>query len=157
MVCGLDDHAKLMSALEDCVATCVPTKVNVVAMKGVNDREIHDIIAHCERSGVAVVKLLDVIEDLDLGAESFSRRLKLTRGQQLSDLYMPVSEFLTAYHSEVRVDLSTNGELGHPLLRADLDSGMTLLAKDSRVGAWYSSECGSCAIFHVMMLSWRSA
>ena len=89
-ICGVDDLPAVLDALGACVATGVPVKVNTVVMAGVNDQELVGLAAFCERIGVHTLKLLDVIKDLDAGAESFARRLAIKRGRAISDLYVPL-------------------------------------------------------------------
>jgi cyclic pyranopterin phosphate synthase len=122
--------------------------VNTVAMRGINDGELTDIVDHCDRLGVHTVKMLDVIKDLPSGSESFSRRLALRRGKTLEDLYMPLDGLLHRYRGlMVATSETSQGGLGHPMSELTLPSGMKLLIKDSRAGAWYGSLCGGCRFY----------
>jgi cyclic pyranopterin phosphate synthase len=147
-ICGVDDLPAVLDALSACVATGVPVKVNTVVMAGVNDHELANLAAFCERVGVHTLKLLDVIKDLDAGAESFARRLAIKRGRAMSDLYVPLhaiaEQFLkTAVSTETR----TQGGLGHPMTVFTMPSGFEVVTKDSRAGAWYGEVCVGCPFF----------
>lgn len=147
-ICGVDDLDAVLNALEECVATGVPCKVNTVVMAGVNDHELPDLIAHCERVGVRSLKLLDVIKDLDLGTESFVRRLAVKRGARLRDLYRPLSEVVRDLDLRARdVRIEQQGGLGHPMTILSLESGLELIVKDSNQGAWYGTVCKGCPFF----------
>ncbi|MBL1101915.1 radical SAM protein [Streptomyces coffeae] len=147
-VCGVDDHAEVIGALERCVATSVPVKVNVVVMEGINDHEVPQLAEFCEGLGVASMKLLDIIKDLGEGAKSFTRRLRIKRGRNLSELYVPLERLaaelrLRAVNEQVR----QQGGLGHPMSVFTMPSGMEVVVKDSTAGAWYGSVCRGCSFF----------
>lgn len=145
---GVDDHAAVVEALRSCVATGIPVKVNMVVMGGVNDDHVVDLAAFCGRLGVHTLKLLDVIKDLDEGAESFARRLAIKRGRRLEDLYMPLEHAADPFIGhEVSRETRTQGGLGHPMTAITLDSGLEILLKDSTEGAWYGSICKDCVFF----------
>lgn len=145
---GIDDHAAVVGALRVCVATGVPVKVNMVVMGGVNDDHVVDLAAFCGGLGVHTLKLLDVIKDLDEGAESFARRLALKRGRRLEDLYTPLEHAADPFIGhELGRKTRTQGGLGHPMTAITLGSGLEVLLKDSTEGAWYGSICKNCAFF----------
>jgi cyclic pyranopterin phosphate synthase len=145
---GIDDHAAVVEALYACVATGIPVKVNMVVMAGVNDDQVVDLVDFCGDLGVHTLKLLDVIKDLDEGAESFARRLALKRGRQLEDLYTPLEYAVDSFiRHEVSRETRAQGGLGHPMTAITLDSGLEVLLKDSTEGSWYGSICRNCVFF----------
>ncbi|WP_281182416.1 radical SAM protein [Nocardia miyunensis] len=148
-ICGVDDLAAVLGALTQVVATGVPVKVNTVVMAGVNDGEIEELAAWCEKTGVATLKLLDVIRDMDSGAESFARRLAITRGgASIGSLYVPLHEVAAALREQAAsVDVRSQGGLGHPMTVLRLASGFEVVLKDSRAGAWYGDVCTGCRFY----------
>lgn len=148
-ITGQDDHAAVLDALRACVATGVPVKVNMVLMAGVNDDEVPDLVGFCEREGVAALKLLDVIRDLDAGAESFTKRLARERGGRVvRDLYAPLASITARLATDaVTVSKRTQGGLGHPMTVLSLASGLNVVVKDSVAGAWYGPVCETCPLF----------
>lgn len=144
-ITGIDDLPEVLAAVEQCVEAGTPVKLNMVVMAGVNDCEIEDVIAFCERVGVASLKLLDTIGDLDAGPESFARRLRRLRGVSLADLYCPLAPVAAALRERaVKTRSVGQGGLGHPMLGLTLSSGLKVIVKDHRTGAWYWSNCVSC-------------
>jgi cyclic pyranopterin phosphate synthase len=147
-ICGVDDLPAVLDALGACVATGVPVKVNTVVMAGVNDQELVGLAAFCERIGVHTLKLLDVIKDLDAGAESFARRLAIKRGRAISDLYVPLDAIAAQFsQNAVSTETRTQGGLGHPMTVLTMPSGFEVVTKDSRAGAWYGEVCNGCPFF----------
>lgn len=147
-LCGVNDHEAVVGAVRQCVATGVPVKVNMVVMNGVNDEEVEELVEFCGQSGVKTLKLLDVIKDLDSGAESFATRLATKRGRQLPDLYRGMDDIIEKFAARsARRNLQTQGGLGHPMTSLIMDSGLEVLVKDSTAGAWYGSMCKSCRFF----------
>jgi len=147
-ICGVDDLAAVLDALGACVATGVPVKVNTVVMAGVNGEELGALAAFCERLGVHTLKLLDVIKDLDAGAESFARRLAIKRGRTISDLYVPLDQVAAQFwQAAVSTERRTQGGLGHPMTVLTMPSGFEVVTKDSRAGAWYGEVCNGCPFF----------
>ncbi len=148
-ICGIDDLAEVQSAMRACVATGVPVKINTVVMAGVNAGEVPDLAAWCENEGVATLKLLDVIRDLDAGGESFARRLAITRGgATVESLYVPLEEVAGGLRARaVVVESRSQGGLGHPMTVMTLASGFEVVLKDSRAGAWYGDVCSGCRFF----------
>jgi len=117
-------------------------------MAGVNDQELVDLGAFCERIGVHTLKLLDVIKDLDAGAESFARRLAIKRGRAISDLYVPLDAIAAQFwQTAVSTETRTQGGLGHPMTVLTMPSGFEVVTKDSRAGAWYGEVCNGCPFF----------
>lgn len=148
-ICGIDDLAEVQAAMRQCVATGVPVKINMVVMAGVNDREVEALAAWCEAAGVATLKLLDVIRDLDSGAESFARRLAITRGGAgMDSLYIPLHEVAAGFRRRAATtETRSQGGLGHPMTAMTLPSGFELVLKDSRAGAWYGDVCRDCRFY----------
>jgi cyclic pyranopterin phosphate synthase len=147
-LCGVDDLPDVLGALRSCVRTGVPVKVNMVVMGGVNDGEVPALAGFCAANGVRTLKLLDVIKDLDEGAESFTRRLAIKRGRSLSELYVPLETIAAQFGaSAVRQEVRTQGGLGHPMTVLTLPDGLDIMIKDSGAGAWYGSVCDGCRFF----------
>lgn len=147
-LCGVDDLLEVTGALQKCIKTGVPVKVNMVVMGGINDDEVAGLAGFCAASGVRTLKLLDVIKDLDEGAESFARRLAIKRGKKLPELYVPLETFAARFAAmAVRQEVRTQGGLGHPMTVVTLRSGLEVMLKDSGAGAWYGSVCGGCPVF----------
>jgi GTP 3',8-cyclase len=147
-LCGVDDLPEIIGALQGCVETGIPVKVNMVVMGGVNDDEVASLAGFCAISGVRTLKLLDVIKDLDEGTESFARRLAIKRGTKLSELYVPLGTFAEKFLAvAVKREVRTQGGLGHPMTVVTLPSGLEIMLKDSGVGAWYGSVCNGCPFF----------
>lgn len=147
-ITGIDDLPAMIKAVEQCVQTGLPVKINTVVMAGVNDLEIEDIIAFCERAGVASLKLLDTIGDLAAGRESFALRLKRLRNVTLSDLYCPLKPIAVKLKQRaIRTRILGQGGLGHPMLGITLPSGLEIIVKDHRAGAWYGNICSSCRYY----------
>lgn len=144
-ITGIDDLSAVLEAIEQCVATGLPVKINTVVMAGVNDGEIANIVAFCEHIGVASLKLLDTIRDLDVGLESFVWRLRRLRNVGLRDLYRPLGPIVAALKERaVKTRSLMQGGLGHPMLGITLPSGLEVVVKDHRAGAWYGSICDGC-------------
>jgi GTP 3',8-cyclase len=147
-ITGVDDHGEVLAALAACVATGVPVKVNAVVMAGINDGELARLADYCAQVGVRTLKLLDVIKDLDAGAESFARRLAITRQMDIVDLYKPLELTTAAFRARaVSVATRTQGGLGHPMTVLTMASGFEVVVKDSDAGAWYGSVCSGCPFF----------
>jgi cyclic pyranopterin phosphate synthase len=143
-ITGCDDLDLVVGALRACVRTGVPVKVNTVVMAGKNDGEVEALIDFCEREGAQTIKLLDVIRDLDQGSETYSRVLR-KGGYTLADLYEPLDAVVARVRrraAEVRT--LTQGGLGHPMTSIRLPSGLEVLVKDHRRGAWYGPVCRGC-------------
>ncbi|MGW5515360.1 radical SAM protein [Nocardia africana] len=147
-LCGVDDLPQVIGALQRCVQTGVPVKVNTVVMGGINDEEVASLADFCSRSGIRTLKLLDVIKDLDEGAESFARRLAIRRGKTLRDLYTPLEVFAERFAAvAVKQEVITQGGLGHPMTAITLPTGLRLMLKDSKAGAWYGPVCNGCPFY----------
>ena len=147
-LCGVNDLPGVLDALDACLATGQPCKVNTVVMTGINDGEIPDLITFCSQRGVRTLKLLDVIKDLDEGTESFARRLAIKRGTELRNLHQPlniVADKLRA--TAMSESVKTQGGLGHPMTSLIMPGGLEVLLKDSNNGSWYATMCRSCVFF----------
>lgn len=147
-LCGVDDLPEVVGALQSCVKTGVPVKVNMVVMGDINDEEVPGLAGFCAMNGVRTLKLLDVIKDLDDGAESFARRLAIKRGKKLPELYVPLETFAAKFGAvAVKTEVRSQGGLGHPMTVVTLPSGLEIMLKDSNAGAWYGSVCDGCPFF----------
>lgn len=147
-LCGVDDLPQVIGALQRCVQTGVPVKVNTVVMGGINDDEIEQLADFCAHNGIRTLKLLDVIKDLDEGAESFARRLAIKRRKTLRDLYTPLEVFSERFAAQaVKREVISQGGLGHPMTATTLPTGLKLMLKDSKAGAWYGSVCDGCPFY----------
>jgi GTP 3',8-cyclase len=147
-ITGQNDHVAVLDALRSVIATGVPVKVNMVVMSGVNDAEVGALAAWCEAEGVHTLKLLDVIKDLDAGAESLAKKLARQRGKVVSDLYVPLGAVTSQVSmAAARVTIRTQGGLGHPMTVLTMASGFEIVLKDSSAGAWYGDICEGCPLF----------
>lgn len=144
-ICGVDDLPNLLVAIESCVAAGLIVKVNTVVMAGINDHEIHDVIDRCANMGVTTVKLLDVIDDLDQAGASFTMRIPGGNYSSLRSLYTPFDAIIQSLQQEaLSSTIRRQGDLGHPMTAYHLPSGVEVLVKDSRAGAWYGDICTGC-------------
>jgi|SRR6185369_6201956 len=144
-ITGKDDLPQLLAAIRSCVAAGLPVKVNTVVMQGCNDMEVEHLAEQMANLGVRELKLLDVIQDLDDGDESFARRLKKIGVASVRDLYIPISEVVDRLRPQVATQKTINqGDLGHPMLSLRLKSGLLVTVKDHHAGAWYGPICKNC-------------
>ena len=144
-ITGVDDLRAVLEAVRRSAAAAPSCKVNVVVMRGVNEGEVDDLIAFCADAGVATVKLLDVIHDLDDGQESFGGRLARLRASTLQDLYVPLGEVCERLAvSAVCRTVRHQGGLGHPMTSLLMPEGIEVLIKDHTAGAWYGDVCRGC-------------
>ena len=146
-ITGVDDLAQVLHALDTLIGTGVPVKVNTVVMDGVNTAEVSRLITFCENSGVASLKLLDVIDDLDAGREFNRVRLrKQGNVMNLHDLYTPLQAIANELAS-IAVEVTTlqQGGLGHPMTVFTLASGLQVIVKDSTAGSWCGPMCATCS------------
>ena len=147
-ICGVDDLKQILAALSECVATDIPCKVNTVVMAGVNESELSELAAYCDDTGVATLKFLDVISDLDAGKETFVKRLARRRRHTLRDLHVPLDMIRKKFEKlSLHMETYYQGDLGHPMTALTLQSGMKLVFKDSSFGAWYGPVCEGCKFF----------
>lgn len=144
-ITGKKDLPALLEALRRCTESGVTCKVNMVVMAGVNVDEIDAIIEFCESIGVASLKLLDMIGDLEEGTETFAKRLTNPNLTPRS-LYQPMAPIVERLRERaVGIRTFNQGNLGHPMLNIKLNSGLDIIVKDHTVGAWYGSVCQSCS------------
>jgi len=144
-ITGINDLPDLQQALRQVVRAGVPCKINTVVMRGVNDDELPAIVRYCEAEGVEQLKMLDVIRDLDTGAESFKGRLVQIGATTMSDLYTPLGGIMSWLEERATSNRRVlQGELGHPMRSYRMPSGLEVIVKDHRAGAWYSTTCASC-------------
>lgn len=144
-ITGVNDLPAVLNAVSQCAASGVPTKVNMVVMGGINDDEVEAVAAKLASMGVRELKLLDVIQDLDLGQESFAQRLSKLRGKPLKDLYVPLDQVVQKMRPQaISETVVRQGDLGHPMLSMRLMSGLRITVKSHTAGAWYGSICKAC-------------
>jgi cyclic pyranopterin phosphate synthase len=144
-ITGVDDLPAVLRAIEQCVATGLPVKINSVVLDSINSAEIPDLIAYCESIGVKSLKLLDAIRDLHSEHATHQGRLYQLRGCTLPDLYTPLAPIADALRAQsVMTRVVTQGGLGHPMLSLQLRSGLEVIMKDHSAGAWYGSNCTGC-------------
>jgi cyclic pyranopterin phosphate synthase len=147
-ITGINDLSEVIAATQLAIASKVNVKVNTVVMAGVNDHEIEDLVLYFESIGISELKLLDVIQDLDAGNESFSHRLLKHNRGKLSDLYVPLLSIIEKFRLRaVSEEVVNQGGLGHPMIVLKLPSGMKLTIKDHSTGVWYGSICNTCSHF----------
>lgn len=147
-VTGIDDHADVLGAIAACAEAGLAVKINTVVMKGVNDGELTSLIDYAQAIGAREIKLLDVISDLDLGNESFAKRLLRFGKGSLSELYMPLDEVVASLSPDAQhIEMATQGGLGHPMTVLTYPSGFRVVVKDHTAGAWYGSICDGCKFF----------
>jgi cyclic pyranopterin phosphate synthase len=148
-ITGVNDLAEILDALKTCIGAGLPCKVNMVVLAQVNDHEIGGIISFCESVGVKVVKLLDLMADIEDGTETFARRMRLLGFDSLRELYLPlqnVAEGLRKRAVDER-QFRQLGGLGNPMLDFTMKSGMEVIVKDHHAGAWYGSICKGCKYY----------
>ena len=147
-ITGNDDLALVQQALREVIRTGVPCKVNTVVMRDLNEAEIPRIVRYCENEGVEQLKMLDVIRDLDTGTESYKTRLIQIGASSLSDLYTPLDRIAEWLEEQATSKQRTyQGGLGHPMFSYLMPSGLEVVVKDHRAGAWYSTICESCSYY----------
>lgn len=147
-ITGKNDLKDMVLAIRKCVDSGIPVKINTVAMAGVNEGEIGDIIDFCERAGVRSLKLLDTIVDLNLGIKGNQSRLLHLRNKKLNDLYFPLNTIISSLReSAIKTCTLGQGDLGHPMLSITLSSSLEVIVKDHNAGAWHSSICQKCTHF----------
>lgn len=147
-ISGVADLEEILQAVRKCVASGVPTKLNMVVMKGINDQEIGALVDFCEREGIQSLKLLDLMTDLHDGDESFASRLRAFGVKSLSEIYFPLSEVTDLLRGRaVREDKDRQVQLGNPVINFTMSSGLVVSVKDHQEGAWYGSICEGCKHF----------
>jgi cyclic pyranopterin phosphate synthase len=145
-ITGVDDLPRVLDALGACISAGLRCKVNTVVMRRVNEGEIPALISFCEQKGAAQLKLLDVIRDLAKGAESFQNRLVQIGINSVQDLYSPMDRIKAHLAKRTtHTQLSFQGGLGHPMQSYMMASGLEVIVKDHRSGAWYGANCTNCA------------
>lgn len=143
-ITGCDNYDKLITAIRYC-AKLVPLKINAVIMKDINDSEIEQIISFCEEIGVKQLKLLDIINDLQDIESGNHYRLQKFGVNYLGELYTPLTFICENIRKHsISEDIIYQGGLGHPMNKFKMKSGLTVIVKDSKNGAWYGSICKDC-------------
>lgn len=148
-ITGVNDLAEILDALAMCIGVGLPCKVNMVVLAQVNDHEIDRIITFCESVGVKVVKLLDLMTDIEDGTESFARRMRLLGFSSLRELYLPLQNVAEGLRKRAIKErrFRQSGGLGNPMFGFMMKSGMEVITKDHHAGAWYGSICKGCKYY----------
>ena len=145
-ITGVNDLGGILEALKIYAGMGVPCKVNVVVLKGVNDHEINSLISFCESAGVKIVKLLDLMTDIEDGTETFVQRMRLLGFDSLRELYLPLQNIAENLRRRAINErrFQQPGGLGNPMLGFTMKSGLEVVIKDHHAGAWYGSICRGC-------------
>lgn len=148
-ITGVNDLAEILDALVICIGAGLPCKVNMVVLAQVNDHEIDRIITFCESIGVKIVKLLDLMPDIEDGAESFVRRAHLLGFGSLRELYLPLQNIAEGFRKRAIKErhFQQSGGLGNPMIGFMMKSGMEIILKDHHAGAWYGLICKGCKYY----------
>ena len=148
-ITGVNDLAKILDALKMSISVGLPCKVNMVVLAQVNDHEIERVITFCESLGVKIVKLLDLMVDIEDGTESFARRIRLLGVNSLRELYLPLQNITERLRRRAIKErhFRQPGGLGNPMLGLTLESGIEVILKDHHTGAWYGSICKGCKYY----------
>lgn len=157
-ITGRDDLPGVIDAIRACVRTGVPTKLNTVLMRGMNEHEVPRLVRWCADEGISELKLLDVIRDLhDAGTRPDGQRARRP-GPPLRDLYSPTDEAARWLEGRaVGQEPRLQGGLGHPMRAFRMASGLEVVLKDHRAGSWYGPRCRGCGHFpcHDALMSLR--
>ncbi|MFA6953860.1 MAG: radical SAM protein [Patescibacteria group bacterium] len=148
-ITGVNDLDGILDALKACVNTGVSCKVNMVVLAGINDHEIDALISFSDSLGVKVVKLLDLMTDIEDGTETFVQRMHLLGFGSLREVYLPLQSIASRLKKRAvgeRRFLQLGG-LGNPMLSFTMPSGMDVVIKDHHAGAWYGSICKGCKYY----------
>lgn len=147
IITDCDDYDELISTIIKC-AKVVPTKINSVIMKGINDLGVDDLISFCATIGVKQLKLLDVIDDLQNKDVGNGYRLDSLGVKCLSDLYISLEQICSKIKEKsVSDSIVYQGGLGHPMNEFKMASGLTVTVKNSENGAWYGKLCENCNFY----------
>jgi cyclic pyranopterin phosphate synthase len=145
---GVDDFEEYIYAIKYCTQKGIRLKLNSVIMKDVNDSDIDSLISFCEGLEIHQLKLLDVIVDLHNSESNNKNELQSRWGKELASLYVPLSEISDKIRCKaVKTDTVFQGGLGHPMGMYVLQSGLEVVVKDSKNGAWYNDSCKDCDYF----------
>lgn len=145
-ITGVNDLDEILGALATCIRAGLSCKVNMVVLKGVNDHEINEMVSFCESIGIKVLKLLDLMTDIEDGAETFVQRMRLLGFSSLRALYLPLQSIAEILRKRAIGERRFRqlGGLGNPMLGFTMASGMEVIVKDHHAGAWYGSICRGC-------------
>ena len=147
-ITGRDDLEALVGGLRTCLRAGIRCKINTVVTARTSESDIDGMIAFCEREKIAVLKLLDLIVDLDQGKESFSSRMGIVPAASLSSQFSPLAVIENRLKNRAkRIETVTQGAFGHPMISVTLDSGLVVLVKDSSRGRWFGPICEGCRHF----------
>jgi cyclic pyranopterin phosphate synthase len=148
-ITGVNDLEVILDALRVCVDTGISCKVNFVVLAGINDHEIDTLISFCDSLGIKVVKLLDLMTDIEDGMETFAQRIRLLGFGSLRKLYLPLQNVADSLRKRAVSERRFHqpGGLGNPMIRFTMPSGMSVVIKDHHTGAWYGSICNGCKYY----------
>lgn len=148
-ITGVNDLDDVLDALKVCVNSGLPCKVNMVILSGINDHEIDALISFCDSLGVKIVKLLDLMTDIEDGTETFVKRMHLLGFSSLREVYLPLQSVADKLRKRAVSErrFFQIGGLGNPMLSFTMPSGMDVVIKDHHAGAWYSSICKGCKFY----------
>ena len=145
-ITGVNDLPQILEAIRTCINSGLRCKVNMVVLRGINEHEIENLIAYCEAAGVKVLKLLDLMTDIEDGGETFVQRMKLLGFDSLRALYAPLEGIAVNLRKRASREkrFRQRGGLGNPMLALTMQSGLEIIVKDHHFGAWYGSICRDC-------------
>jgi cyclic pyranopterin phosphate synthase len=128
-------HNRFLESIECASATKIPEiKINMVVLKGINDKEIREI-SEFARKVRAELKLEELIRDVTLYSPN------------IDNYYQPLNILPYQLFKEeiVREELVYQpGGLGHPMPRLFLKGGGVVTIKTYKKGAWYGDICRMC-------------
>jgi cyclic pyranopterin phosphate synthase len=87
-VTGFDNHAKVMDGIRECIHYGLKVKVNVVAMKGINDGELADFVDFARENPVDV----RFIEFMPIGGKTCWRPESVWRAGEIMESVKPLAD-----------------------------------------------------------------
>ena len=147
-ITGRDDLLGIVRGLRACIRAGLTCKVNAVVRTNTTAADLEALIQFCEGEGVRILKLLDLITDLDHGREAFSSRLVHLGGGPLIRYFSPLGDVEnTLRRRAIKTGVTTQGGLGHPMGVFELPSGLVVVVKNSARGRWFGDICKGCRHF----------
>ena len=150
MITGVDELEELLDAIKKSVPYSKSVKINTVVMDGINTGEVMNLIRFCEENQIKTLKLLDLILGIDSSTDSFINRLeRFFPNKTINDLYYPLDNFIPVLQDYALSSSITYqpGKLGHPMDTFVMSTGLKVLLKDARKGAWYGDICHGCPFY----------
>lgn len=83
-----DNHAKVMAAIDECIRYGLQVKINVVAMKGINDDELPKFVEFARQNPVDV----RFIEFMPIGGHTCWRPESVWRTKEIMEAVKPISK-----------------------------------------------------------------